>query len=50
MQKEHAASLSFYSAEHIREATARSAENNRLVQGRKSPTHLQQARLDKILR
>ncbi|PSW57935.1 hypothetical protein C0W54_21600 [Photobacterium kishitanii] len=48
-QKSHADSLPFYNADHIREAAARSAENNRLVQGRKSPTHPQQAQLDKIL-
>ncbi|MGF1761021.1 hypothetical protein L4D76_24475 [Photobacterium sagamiensis] len=49
-QKAHAASLPNYNADHLREAAARSAENNRLVQGRKSPTHPQQAQLDKILR
>ncbi len=49
-QKAHAASLPFHSAKHLREAAARSDENNRLVQGRKSPTHPQQAQLDKILR
>ncbi|WP_211315223.1 rolling circle replication-associated protein [Photobacterium lipolyticum] len=37
-QKAHAASLPDYNADHLREAAARSDENNRLVQGRKSPT------------
>jgi len=49
-QKAHTASLPNYNAEHLREAAARSDENNRLVQGRKSPTHPQQAALDRILR
>ncbi|MGF1887453.1 hypothetical protein L4D13_15100 [Photobacterium profundum] len=49
-QKTHTASLPNYNATHLREAAARSDENNRLVQGRKSPTHPQQAALDRILR
>ncbi|OLQ71217.1 hypothetical protein BIT28_03360 [Photobacterium proteolyticum] len=48
-QVKHEESLPEFDAEHIREAAARSDENNRLVQGRKSPTHPQQAQLDKIL-
>ncbi|GAB3531863.1 hypothetical protein [Photobacterium alginatilyticum] len=50
MQKAHERSLPKVNAEHLREAAARRAGNNRLVQGRKSPTHPQQAQLDKILR
>ncbi len=46
-QKEHAASLPNYSANHLREAAARSDENNRLVQGRKSPTSLKAALLSR---
>jgi len=46
-QNEHAASLPNYNAKHIREAAARSDENNRLVQGRKSPTHPKVANLSR---
>ncbi|MCG7500049.1 hypothetical protein MHO82_24605 [Vibrio sp. Of7-15] len=38
-QTEYAESLPAINAEHLREAAARSDENNRLVQGRKSRTH-----------
>ncbi|QSV17320.1 hypothetical protein [Photobacterium ganghwense] len=48
-QNEHAESLPYVCAEHLREAAARSAENNRLVQGRKSPTHPQQASLNRLM-
>ncbi|GHA34259.1 hypothetical protein ACFFLZ_06365 [Photobacterium aphoticum] len=46
-QTEHAASLPKYNAQHLREAAARSDDNNRLVQGRKSPTHPKQAQLSR---
>ncbi|GAL02939.1 hypothetical protein JCM19237_5832 [Photobacterium aphoticum] len=44
-QTEHAASLPKHNAQLLREAAARSDDNNRLVQGRKSPTHPKQAQL-----
>ncbi|MCW8330887.1 hypothetical protein MD588_19010 [Photobacterium sp. SDRW27] len=51
MQKTHEEAMPDVNRDKlIREAAARSDENNRLVQGRKSPTHPQQAQLDKILR
>ncbi|WP_428445881.1 rolling circle replication-associated protein [Photobacterium nomapromontoriensis] len=39
-----------YNAEHLREAAARSDENNRLVQGRKSPTRPKVAHLSHRIR